>query len=96
MHSRTDTHLLRTLSVILVFLTSHVHANLVGSATGSLSVNQGVASYSVPIAVPPGAGGMQPELSLNYSSQGGNGVMGMGYRWLVGHSSLRFQPCSGW
>jgi len=47
---------------------------------GELSVSDsGALSYSVPIAVPPGVGGMEPKLSLNYNSQGGNGLMGMGW-----------------
>ena len=46
-----------------------------GSVPGDFSVSGGVATYSVPIAVAPGRGGMQPEVSLSYSSAGGNGLM---------------------
>ena len=42
----------------------------------------GAATYSVPIFTVPGTAGVAPQLSLNYSSQGGYGPMGRG--WSVG------------
>lgn len=39
----------------------------------------GDAALSYPIEVPPGRKGMQPELSLDYSSSAGNGWLGMGW-----------------
>ncbi|MEN2436666.1 SpvB/TcaC N-terminal domain-containing protein [Weeksellaceae bacterium A-14] len=41
--------------------------------------NQGTVSTSFPIKLPAGRQGMQPSLSVNYSSDGGNGWMGMGW-----------------
>lgn len=38
----------------------------------------GAANFSIPIEVVPGVHGMQPQLSIAYSSQSGKGVMGMG------------------
>lgn len=46
----------------------------------------GTANISVPVAVSPGRNGFQPDLSLSYSSGGGNGIFGMG--WGVGLGSI--------
>lgn len=43
------------------------------------SLNTGGASYAVSIAVPKGPGGLQPSLSLNYSSGKGAGIAGLGW-----------------
>lgn len=46
----------------------------------------GTASYEIPLNVPPGRRGMAPELSLRYSSGGGEGHFGQGFD-LVGAGS---------
>jgi len=52
----------------------------VGTAAGSFSVsNSGAATYSLPISVPVGVNGLSPRLALNYSSRGGNGLLGTGW-----------------
>ncbi|MFH1334667.1 MAG: FG-GAP-like repeat-containing protein, partial [Pseudomonadota bacterium] len=52
----------------------------VGTLPGKLSVSStGAANYTIPIEVPPGTAGMTPKLSLSYSSQNQNGMLGMGF-----------------
>jgi RHS repeat-associated protein len=47
---------------------------------GSFSVTaSGAFTYSVPIVVPPGIAGMAPTISLDYSSQNGDGMEGIGF-----------------
>lgn len=70
------------LFIILLFLSHIISAQtlVVGSTGGVFDVSDlGSASYTIPINVPNGVGGMQPSISLNYNSQGGNGIMGMGW-----------------
>lgn len=48
---------------------------------------QGDASYTIPITVPAGTGGLKPSLALSYNHLAGNGLAGM--RWtLSGVSSI--------
>ena len=51
-----------------------------GALAGSFSVSdRGTANYTVPIVVPPGRDGMEPELSLHYSGGQANGSVGVGW-----------------
>jgi RHS repeat-associated protein len=53
---------------------------LIGKVAGNFSVSEGgSAGYSIPIQVPPGTNGLQPSLSLNYTSGGSYGSMGIGW-----------------
>jgi len=41
--------------------------------------NNGTASLTLPIEIPAGRQGLQPQLALQYSSEGGNGWLGLGW-----------------
>jgi len=60
----------------------------VGQIPISSSVSPtGAKCYNVPIEIVPGRQGLQPDISLSYNSQAGNGIMGMGWS-LNGISSI--------
>lgn len=51
-----------------------------GYTQGSMSISdQGGMIYQIPIDLPPGTAGTAPSLSISYNSNGGEGIMGMGF-----------------
>ncbi|WP_406828404.1 RHS repeat-associated core domain-containing protein [Microbulbifer sp. ARAS458-1] len=52
----------------------------IGSLPGEFRVSEsGAASYQIPLSLPAGTAGVAPQLSINYSSQSGNGLLGHGW-----------------
>ncbi len=67
-------------------------AILVATTGPALSVdNHGSANVSIPLQIAPSRSGPQPELSLQYSSSAGNGLLGVGFSVSTGfpHSIVR-------
>ncbi|MDD3592458.1 MAG: FG-GAP-like repeat-containing protein [Sulfurovum sp.] len=75
---------LRYISLLffVLFFSTQLKATIVGTTKGNLAINQGRANYTINIDVPPGVASMKPVLSLDYSSSGNNGQMGIG--WSIG------------
>ena len=64
----------------------------VGTIAASADVDlSGSATYTIPIAVPPGTNGVAPQIALSYNSAGSNGMIGQGWN-LVGLSSISRVP----
>src|SRR5579884_4075520 len=63
----------------------------VGTLAGQAGTDGGAATYHVPIAVPPGRAGMEPNLALNYNSRNGNGPLGLGWS-IAGLSAIHRCP----
>ncbi|MCJ8269916.1 MAG: FG-GAP-like repeat-containing protein, partial [Psychrosphaera sp.] len=62
----------------------------VGLTSGQFRVNEsGAATYAIPLSLPEGVAGVKPQVSLNYSSQGGDGNMGRGWLLVAGGSISR-------
>jgi len=72
----------------IIALATPLHATAAIHTPGKFNVSQlGAATYTVPIAVPPGTAGMAPALSLSFNSQSSSGLMGKGWS-LGGLSSI--------
>lgn len=81
----------------LVFLSSaHLPSVLAStvSLSGQFKVSEsGAATYTLPIDTPKGRGGVKPNVSLSYSSSGGDGYLGFGWG-LQANSAISRCPSS--
>ncbi len=74
--------------VLLIGMANLVNAQGIGQTAGAFSVSlSGGASYSIPIKNLPGIKDVAPSISLDYSSQSGNGIAGWGWN-ISGLSSI--------
>lgn len=64
-------------------------SDFMGAIAGSGSADGGSASYQIPIVIPPVMNGMQPSVSLNYSSRSGLGIAGVGWNLSAGGAISR-------
>lgn len=64
----------------------------VSLAQGSVNVSPtGAATYHYPINIPAGIAGMEPNISIDYNSQGGDGLLGLGFN-ISGLSAIMRVP----
>ncbi|MPY24443.1 toxin TcdB middle/N-terminal domain-containing protein [Shewanella sp. YLB-07] len=54
--------------------------NVIGLSAGEFKVTEaGAATYNIPLSLPPGTSGVVPQVGLAYSSQSGDGILGVGW-----------------
>jgi RHS repeat-associated protein len=81
----------QTVESLAAELTPYPHNPEIGALAGKPGTSGGAATYEIPITVPPGRRGVEPSLSLSYSSKAGGGPLGMGWS-LSGLSSIHRCP----
>jgi hypothetical protein len=82
----------RWVALVCWFIAHPLGAQEVGVIAGSFEVGAaGNAQYSIPITVPPGTGGIEPKLAIQYDAHGGDGHLGLRFS-LAGMSSITRCP----
>lgn len=73
-------------------ITGGASGGIIGKINDNLDVNPtGLLNYEIPISVPPGTGGMTPQVSLSYTSTQSDGLLGSGFE-LGGLSVINRAP----
>lgn len=66
--------------------------NIIGLTAGQFKVTEtGAATYSIPLSLPQGTAGVMPKVAISYNSQGGEGILGMGWN-ISGSSAITRCP----
>lgn len=86
----------RALSALFLLASGSLNAQttVLGTTAGQFQVDAaGAADYTIPITVPPGIGGIRPQIAISYSSRAANGSMGLGFS-LSGVSQISRCPAT--
>lgn len=93
MKSFVRTLVIKLLGTVALLGTIHQAVAALGYTPATFNVSRyGAATYDIPIWAPPGPQGLQPSIALHYSSQQGNGPVGVGWS-IAGLSSI--SRCTG-
>lgn len=94
-HNNIINNVIKTIVMLVILaINSSLYGEEVyyGSVQGNFAVSpMGGATYTVPIELPLGVGGMQPQIAITYNSQSGMGLAGWGCN-LTGYSVITRSP----
>jgi hypothetical protein len=86
--SATRLPAVNVLALVCALASSPAALAATGRTLGTFAISPtGAATYTIPIWAPPGPNGLQPQITLTYSSQTAAGAMGVGWS-LTGLSSI--------